>query len=346
MRRVFSAGLAGLLVCSALACPNAEDQAAKERVFSPPPPDPVLEAAKQPVHLGNVANDRDYAAKVFSMLFPEVRARVGAGEFKCKHTMVLQRGQNLFKVEETGKITFNNAGDMAVELRTGPTEATQLIYANGVLFLRNRAGSWRASRDPSDERHFWADQTYAGLRTTLDLFKTRWKLLPKGPQTVGGRKGTRFDLTLEGPAQDPGVLPDEPDPITSVRLPDGGVQFRAAQDRRKALRNAQPQALSGTVVMDDDKGVPLSVKMEGTLKLPGRKTGDVSTMTLTLESTLVPTDKETPIHAPKEYLEEIVRRRTSANPLEFLDGGTTPAKGKADPKASKEPAEPADEGEE
>ncbi|MEW5853030.1 MAG: hypothetical protein AB2A00_29875 [Myxococcota bacterium] len=334
-------------------CKNSEDQAAKERVFSPPPPNPILEKAKEPVDLAKLEQDKDYRRKVLGMLFPEVQARLKAGLFTVKETLTIQKGEQSISVEENGQIQFNSHGDMAVELKTGPTEAMQLVYTNEVLYLRNRAGQWRASRDPSDERHFWANETYGALRTTADLFKDAMTFKRVGPEEIEGRKASRFELGLSQSGGDPDVLTDPEDggPQTTVRIPDGGALFRAAQDHRRALKGGVPQSLTGYIIFDDEKGVPLKVELEGTLKLGGKRTTDIKAMTIKLESSVVDVGKDQEILPPKGAVAEIIRRRIPVSPLEFLDGGTTPAKGKPAQKGEKDkapaqPVEPPDDTEE
>jgi len=325
---------AGLLVAVLLAaCQNPEDRAAKQRVFSPPPPDPVLERAKEAVDLSKLPVDDAYRLRVLGMLFPEVRARAGAGLFEVKEVLDVVRAGGNIHMEETGRIRFNARGEMDVELRTGPVEAMQLIFANEVLYLRNRSGSWRASRDPADERHYWSDQTYAALRTTTEMFNPVMELKQKGPETVDGRKGVAFDVSFKGAPKDPGVLGDPEDGGVGARLPDGGALFRAAQDRRRAYKGAEPQALKGVLVLDEQTGVPLKVDLTAVMKLPGRKTTDVSTMTIVLQSTITQVGKQVAIEPPGQAVEEISRKRVPLNPLDFADAGTTPGKPVAAPAA-------------
>ena len=168
---------------------------------SPRPRRPTLgEAAKA-----------DVDVKVLSVRFPESHARLHSGRFTVKQTLTLEWGPADVTVEENGSAAFNKHGDMAVELKTGPTESMQRVYANEVIYLRNRGGAWRASRDPTDERRFWADQTFSALRSILDSFKGRLVLTPQGQETVGTRKATRFGVSLAGQAAEPDVLGEKPE---------------------------------------------------------------------------------------------------------------------------------------
>jgi hypothetical protein len=328
----------GLLV---LACQNPENRAAKERVFSPPPPDPVLAQAKAPVDLGRLVADADYRLKTLSMVYPEVRARAGGGVFTVHEVMELSRGMGSMAVNEEGHIRFNTRGDMDVELKTGTSDSMQVIYANEVLYLRNRNGAWRTSRDPADERYTWADNTYAGIRTTFEMFNGSLSLKSKGQETVDGRKGTALEVSFKGTPKDPGVLGGPPDAglLPGTRLPDGGALLVSAMDRRRAMQNGEPQSISGVIVMDDALGIPLKVDLEGVMKLPGKRTTEVSTMTIKLQTSLTGVGKDHEIAAPGAAVEEIVRKRVPVNPLEFWDGGPggAVAAGKA-AKAGKEKA--------
>ena len=148
---------AGLLVAVLLAaCQNPEDRAAKQRVFSPPPPDPVLERAKEAVDLSKLPVDDAYRLRVLGMLFPEVRARAGAGLFEVKEVLDVVRAGGNIHMEETGRIRFNARGEMDVELRTGP-----VAMARGQSERTYRRGSavWRAAANGKDA-------------TALERFKT------------------------------------------------------------------------------------------------------------------------------------------------------------------------------
>ncbi|MBI5494800.1 MAG: hypothetical protein HY904_07205 [Deltaproteobacteria bacterium] len=336
LRRLLA--LAGLL--ATMACQNAEDRAAKERVFSPPPPDPFIQKAKEKLEAARIATDDAVRLRAFSQLFPEVAARARAGRFDVQGSMALGRGAQTVTVNETGHIRFNTHGDMDVELRTGPTEATQLIFCNDVIYLRNRAGSWRASRDPTDERHYWADNAYSSLRSITEMFNPAMSLAVKGKDQVDGRTGTLLEVTFKGAPRDPGLLAAAADggPPPGTRLPDGGVLHQAAQDRRRAMKGGEPQSITGTVVWDDEAGVPLKVELEAVMKLPGRRTTDANFMTLKTSSTLTHVGKDEDIEPPKEAVEEIVRRRVPVNPLEFLDAGAG-GKGKKAPVVATPPPE-------
>ena len=346
MRMVKGLLLVTLLV-PAGACQKQENTAARARVFSPPPPDPFVAKAAQKLDVSRLDQDDELKMRVFSMLFPEVHARAKAGAFTVEETLTLNRGPGSVRVEEKGSITFNSHGDMAVELATGPTEKQQLIYANEVLYLRNRAGSWRASRDPADERHFWADNTYAALRTTTEMVAPHFTLKTLGKEKVQGRAATRFGFKLKDGPHKVGALNEDKVATTTVPLPDGGAFFEAAQRRRQALEQGQPQSLEGTVLMDDVLGIPLKTDMVLVMALPAPQGVDAANMTIELHTRLTDVGKDEEIKPPGKAVDEIIRQRVAPNPLEFLDGGARKsARAAPRPAAAAPAAEPPDDGEE
>jgi hypothetical protein len=301
------------------------------------------------VDLASLAGDAAYRLKVLSMAFPEAAARAKAGRFDVKETLTLTRGKESIVVEEVGHIRFNSRGDMEVELRTGPSDAMALVYANEVLYLRNRQGSWRTSRDPRDERHFWADQVYAALRTTAEMVHAAMVLKNKTEEVLEGRNTTRFELSLQEQPNEAVVDLDMQDGGNpAVTLPPDAGLFRAALERRTSLKGAKPLTLVGSVAFDNATGVPVRVSLQTTLGL-ARKAGETSVMGIKLETSLTELTKDAEIKAPAEAVEEIVRRRTPVHPLEFLDGGAgkaatgraTDSKPKQLPKTA--PQEPADD---
>lgn len=342
---------AGLCVA---ACQKPENAAAKERMFAPPPPSPSQLKGKVKLDVSKVATDVETRKHLITMQFPEVHVRAGSGAFNVHEVLTLQKGEAGISVEEKGSILFNKRGDLGVDLSTGTTERMQLIYANEVMYTKNRAGSWRVSRDPAEERHFWADTTYSAFRTTLEMLGDDVSWTVSGHESVEGRKATQFTLALKGAPRELGLLGEGMDAgRTSVNLPDGGGLFAAAQDRRKAMKGGVPQSVQGTISVDDEWVVPLKVDLQVVMKLPGNKMREPQTVTIVLDNGLKDLGKDVDIKGPSEAVEEIVRRRVPPDPLEWLDAGGKPGAPKAaakpgTPKPAPAPRteEPADEGEE
>src|SRR5437899_1096467 len=78
VRRPMMRAAAFLLAVSVLSCKRSEDQAAKQRIFSPEEPVGALAEAKEPLDAGRLADDPRLAERVVRMGQAEVAARLGA----------------------------------------------------------------------------------------------------------------------------------------------------------------------------------------------------------------------------------------------------------------------------
>src|SRR2546427_3271597 len=82
-----------LLVLSLFSCKKrSEDQAAKQRIFSPEEPIGALAEAKEPLDAGRLAEDARLAERVVHMRQAEVAARLGAHKAQTRVQFAWFRG--------------------------------------------------------------------------------------------------------------------------------------------------------------------------------------------------------------------------------------------------------------
>src|SRR6266481_9784407 len=81
-----------LLVLSLVSCKRSEDQAAKQRIFSPEEPVGALAEAKEPLDAARLAEDPRLAERVVRMGQAEVAARVGAHKAQTRVQFAWFRG--------------------------------------------------------------------------------------------------------------------------------------------------------------------------------------------------------------------------------------------------------------
>lgn len=121
----------------------------------------------------------------------------------------------------------------------------EVIFAGGQLYLRPRYQKWhqRAPETP-DEPAQLQDEMAGAVFATWDLLAPGVELTDQGPTQVGGRAGRKIAVKLSPSPRRP---PAEP-------LPQ-----RAWRQQRSI------DAVSGEVVLDAEKGVPLHVALTGTV---------------------------------------------------------------------------------
>jgi hypothetical protein len=144
-----------------------------------------------------------------------------------------------------------------VQIENGDDGAYHAIYTNsadygrettfvdGKLYLRPRYQRWHA-RGPEapDEPAALRDQYFEAVAATWDLLAPGALLTDRGPLDVAGRAGRKISVARSAEPRKP---PAEP----------------VAQ--RKWREGRSVDAVSGEIVLDSEKGVPLVLKLAGTI---------------------------------------------------------------------------------
>jgi hypothetical protein len=166
------------------------------------------------------------------------------------HTLAISTDSS---VEEAGKPVENLSDHTTLEL--GDKGAFHAIYTNsadygrevtftsGQLYLRPKYQKWhqRAPETP-DEPQQIEDQMAGAVGATWDLLAPGVELTDEGAAQVGGRAGRKIAVKLSPSPRKP---PAEP----------------LAQRKWREKRTID--AVSGEVIVDADKGVPLHVDLKG-----------------------------------------------------------------------------------
>ncbi|HSN24732.1 MAG TPA: hypothetical protein VLT45_00555, partial [Kofleriaceae bacterium] len=121
----------------------------------------------------------------------------------------------------------------------------EVIFVGGQLYLKPRYQRWhaRAPEGPEEPAQIENDM-YGAIAATWDLLAPGAELTDQGPAQVGGRAGRKIAVKLSPSPKKP---PAE----------------KLAQRKWREKRTID--AVSGEVILDADKGVPLSVKLTGTV---------------------------------------------------------------------------------
>jgi hypothetical protein len=230
------------VLCAAAACGRSrgvQDQDLPGLVVEarkPEAPIDVARAARDPAELGR-ALARPYRV-VLTALGP--------------HTV----GINSSITVTEGDKPVSELSDHA-QIDNGTADAYHAIYANsadygrettfldGTLYLRPRYQRWHA-RDPEtpDEPAELRDRYFEAVAATWDLLAPGSEVTDRGALEVGGRAGRKIEVTHAAEPRDPAAEP-------------------VAQRKWRAARTVD--AVSGEVVLDAERGVPLAVKLAGTV---------------------------------------------------------------------------------
>jgi hypothetical protein len=287
--------LLALILCACSSAKTEQDKESKrlwgrERLKSE-----VEQRAKDTIDPFGLENEK-VRDRVLSMGFDEVVARLGFVEYKGIAKFELQTPARPIDVVEDTTIQHGLHGSFRVlELDPDGDIAREVIYTNGVMFVRNGGGEMRVQGIVKDQHIEVRDEAWQPLRVFTSYYGARLALKKLGSASVGGRSAARYAFQLA-----PG-----PELVT----------VRGIEGAKK------PIAVSGELFVDDATTVPIRVKdFKGQLDVPTSKGEAASKLNLSLNYT-IKTIEGVELK-PKSYIPTIKRHPTDLSPLAFLDGGT------------------------
>ena len=188
--------------------------------------------------------------------------------------------------------TYENSADYGREI----------VFAGGKLYLRPRYQRWH-ERGPEapDEPAVLRDQMADAIGATWDLLAPAIELTDRGPAQVDGRAGKKIEVKLSPTPQQP-----PPEPLS----------------QRKWREQRSIDAVSGEVVIDADKGVPLSVKLAGTVSFS--RDGKRYAMKVSLTSAVSAVGKPAEVVAPTTDIVATPERQREVDDRDYLLQGIAP----------------------
>jgi hypothetical protein len=196
----------------------------------------VERAASDPAELGR-ALERPYRA-VLAALGPHSVA-------VSTVTTVTEAGKPISELSDHSQIDIGESGAYHAVYTNSADYGRETTFVGGKLYLRPRYQRWhvRGPEDP-DEPDALRDQYFDAVAATWDLLGPAAELTDKGPIQISGRPGRKIEVKRAAePSQPP------PEPIA----------------QRKWRESRSIDEVSGEVVIDAAKGVPLVVKLGGTV---------------------------------------------------------------------------------
>jgi hypothetical protein len=322
---------------SGCSCQRPENVAAKERMKKPPPPDPMAAQAEEVLQTRSFGKDPALTKRVNRMRYDEMRRRLGSFKLNSEGSLSFARGEGGLSSSEKLAIVQTNNDDFSLLLETGKDGRMEVAYINGVLFLKNRNGKWRASRDPTGERKSMIDDAAGVWRSFYDLFAHAVQFAPIGEGNFNGKGVAKFAIRLPDQSKEAtemGQALPEVKPPPDALLMDGGFYEESETDRktREAKTNerikkwrerSRPAGGAGEIWLDTVTAVPVKVQFTGAL-LVGDSPNPAK-MDIVFTSTLTDIGHAEDVPAPKDAVEEFAREKWPVNPRKFLeDEGLVP----------------------
>jgi hypothetical protein len=290
--------LVGLALCAA-ACGRAQgvsDEDLGGLVVATKPEATAIDverAAKEPGELGR------------ALMEPYKTAVTALGPHELAidtQTTVDEGGKQVWDLADKTRLVLGEAGAYHATYENSADYGREVIFTANKLYLRPRYQRWhgRAPETP-DEPAQMRDQIVDAIGATWDLVAPGAELTDRGTVSVDGRNGRKIEVALSPHPQSP---PAEP------------------LSQRKWREGRTITALSGEVVLDAERGVPLTVQIAATIGYT--RDGKRETMKLTLASKASSIGKPGEVLAPATDVVATPERQREVDDRDTLLQGIAP----------------------
>jgi hypothetical protein len=321
-RSLFALGL-----ILATSCKRPEDQAARQRVFSPEQPQGVDAKARERLDARRLVEDAPLADRVLRMSRAEIATRLGAHKLagKTKFTWRMgvsapDAGPNEVTLAEESALVQAADGDFQATLQNDRNQGFEAVWSKGEIYVRSRFGPFRKRRTDRTDLQRLREQTSAGLMT-FDQLARGLKLGLAGETQFEGRRALRYEV--EGFGQ-PRSKPDESE-LPPVQWPTGGPDKDTSR-RLSLWQQEQPVEVEGSIVIDAETASPLAWDLHGSFRVAAEKGGHPAELELTTSAKSSGLGRELAIKAPAFEPEPSVPHAVK-DPLRFLGKQAPPAEG-------------------
>ena len=203
-------------------------------------------ATAEPIDVDHAAKDPAELGRALALRAREVTTALGMHATAIDvQTTVSESTKQVSDLADHTQIELGDKGAYHALYTNSADYGREVTFVGGMLYLRPRYQRWhgRAPETP-DEPATLVDQMSDAVGATWELVAPAAELTDLGAAQVSGRAGRKIAIKLSPSPKQP---PAEP----------------LAQ--RKWREHRSIQALTGEVVLDADKGVPLSVHLTATV---------------------------------------------------------------------------------
>jgi hypothetical protein len=193
-------------------------------------------------------------------------------------TTVTEAGQPISELSDRAQIDNGDSGSYHAVYTNSADYGRETTFVNGKLYLRPRYQRWHA-RGPEgpDEPEALRDQYFDAVAATWDLLAPAAAVTDRGQIQIAGRAGRKIEIKRAAePAQPPA------EPIL----------------QRKWREGRSVDEVSGEIVIDAENGVPLVVKLAGSLAFS--REGRRFAMKVSVDSTISGLGSAAAIAVPPE----------------------------------------------
>ena len=306
VRSLTLVAVAGLASCS-----DSADRAAKKRIFSPEDPPKAVASAAEQLPAEALPRDPGLVRRLLGMGAAEATERLGPHKWTAS-VQFEWSGPRAVKLEETRSLLAGAGGvngDFHAIQENSRNQGQELIRARGDVYARSRFGKFRQRKRDRGMAERERDDVYGVLREVDRIFRGRIALKPAGTAEHEGRPALKYEIQLApaAPKQTAAALPP---PQYARSGPD-----RDTQRRLRFVEHAEPQEISGELLVDVKTSVILKSRLQGTVNAPGEDAGNV-TLKLSASSEVSEIGKAPEIAAPADFVPDADKPEGIADALD------------------------------
>jgi len=197
------------------------------------------------VDVDRAAKSVDELAAALALPHHVIAAALGAHTLTiAMATHVTEGGKPVTDLDDKTTIELGDRSFHAVYTNSADY-GREVVWTGGKLYLRPRYQRWheRGPETPNEPQQI-EDSFAEPVAATWDLLAPGVEITDRGTVQIAGRTGRKIELKPAGSPKQPAA-----EPLAQRKWREGRVI----------------EALTGEVVLDADKGVPLSVKLAGTV---------------------------------------------------------------------------------
>jgi hypothetical protein len=265
----------------------------------------------KPIDVALAAKDPAELSRALALPDHAVAGAVGAHALSIATTTTIDAGgQQVSQLTDRVSLELGEHGAFHATYANSADYGREVVFSDGALYLRPRYQRWhRRAPETPDEPEQLRDRLCDGMSATWDLFGFAAQLSDRGTSQVAGRPARSIGIAL----------------ASGKRTPE-----TESLDQRKWRESRHVDALSGEVALDAATGVPLAVKLDGTLSYT--RDGRPLSMHVTLDASLASIGKPSPVTAPTEDVVATPERLREVDDRDFLLQGIAPPLRKEPPK--------------
>lgn len=267
----------------------------------------------------SLAESPEVADRLCAAPYSEAAQRLPAHRFQQRMTFSLVSKGSKEALDEQVLIVQAQNGDFRVKVENTSGQGYEVVAAGGRCFLRTRYSPFHERAIQDGQHLLLRDQAATGFAAIYRLFRGRLRFEKQNLVLHHGRKAMAYTIHLSG------EMPRLPGTSPPPAIPPGVEKYVYPADVTPAERDrwrdkAEPEQVSGTLLVDIDSGALVRVDFSGRLSID--EAGAERSLSLTANVTIDGFGNPPSIEPPSPELIQPPPETIAVDtrPLDFLYG--------------------------